>query len=162
MISRCHNPKDKDFPNYGGRGISVCDRWQSFNVFIADMGPKPEGMSLDRIDVNGDYCPENCRWASALQQGRNKRNNRWVTILGERYIVAEAARLFGIPETTLSRWHKEGRNLDSLARTRNKRIYYDGKTMTLPEWSKHTGVPYTRLKWRLNVAGWAVERALTP
>lgn len=76
MRARCQSPTNKSFPDYGGRGIAVCERWQDFANFIADMGPRPSGASLDRVDVNSGYGPENCRWVGAVEQANNKRNNR--------------------------------------------------------------------------------------
>lgn len=99
MQQRCFNLNGHEYHNYGGRGISVCDRWRtSFANFLADMGEPPAGMSLDRIDVNGDYEPGNCRWATAKEQARNMRTNRIVRAEGKSLCVSEWAELIGVPK----------------------------------------------------------------
>jgi hypothetical protein len=98
MHTRC---RDKSDENYGGRGISVCERWSDFDAFYSDMGPRPEGMTLDRIDVNGDYSPENCRWADRKVQARNKRNNRFIEHGGVVATMAEWAEKANMPQWKL-------------------------------------------------------------
>lgn len=92
MRQRCHNENDKNYKNYGKRGIFVCARWlESFENFLVDMGECPgPGFSLDRIDVDGPYSPENCRWATAIEQMRNKQRNHIVTYRGQQMTLMEA------------------------------------------------------------------------
>jgi hypothetical protein len=105
MKQRCLNPNDPSFQRYGGRGISVCFRWrESFEHFLADMGPRPSRQySIDRIDVDGDYEPTNCRWVTKQDQQKNKRTNVFIEIDGEKKILAEWAVLFGINASIASR-----------------------------------------------------------
>jgi hypothetical protein len=95
MRKRCNNPNSEDYIDYGARGIKVCERWDSFSNFLKDMGFAPKGYSLDRIDVNKGYSPENCRWADAKTQARNKTNNRLITVDGIIKTLAEWAELSG-------------------------------------------------------------------
>lgn len=103
LRGRCTNPKDAAWRNYGGRGISVCDRWlESFPSFLEDMGRRPSSShSIDRIDVNGDYAPDNCRWATSREQMRNTRVNHLVEHAGETKCIAEWAEQYGISSSCL-------------------------------------------------------------
>jgi hypothetical protein len=96
MLRRCHDPKNHKFPIYGGRGISVCGRWACFDGFLADMGEKPQGMTLDRIDVDGNYEPANCRWASPKVQANNRTSNRLIGWRGETKTCSVWADALGI------------------------------------------------------------------
>jgi len=102
MRARCKNESLSSYRNYGGRGIKVCDRWaSSFEAFLSDMGEAQDGKSLDRIDVDGDYSPENCRWADAVTQQNNKRNSVFIEFDGERMTVAQWSRRLGVPAGTI-------------------------------------------------------------
>lgn len=107
MKQRCLNPRRRDFGYYGGRGITICNRWlDDFPTFLADMGPRPSPKhSLDRFpDQDGPYNPENCRWATAREQGRNMRSNRLMTLDGSTACVTEWAHRKGLlPSTVLGR-----------------------------------------------------------
>lgn len=83
MLARCGNANRPDFKNYGGRGIAVCERWLEFQNFLADMGEKPRGLSIDRIDNDGNYEPDNCRWATPSEQRRNQRSKSEIRAAAE-------------------------------------------------------------------------------
>jgi hypothetical protein len=101
MLTRCQNHRHPSFDVYGGRGICVCARWQVFENFLADMGRRPSREhSIDRIDVNGDYEPGNCRWAAYVEQARNMRSNRRIIIDGETATLAEWCDRYGIRRET--------------------------------------------------------------
>lgn len=96
VISRCRNPNDDAWPQYGGRGIQVAERWLRFENFYEDMGDPEPGQSIERIDNEAGYCKENCKWASRTEQNRNRRSCRFIEINGKRATVAEWAEIVGV------------------------------------------------------------------
>ncbi len=119
MKERTSNPHSKSFSRYGGRGIKVCNRWKdSFENFLTDMGHRPKGYSIDRINNDGDYEPSNCRWANHVTQARNRRNNIIVTHNGKEMCLAELATIVGLPYGLLFERHKSGLTGDQLLRAK--------------------------------------------
>lgn len=109
MRSRCNLPSHSSYKDYGGRGIKVCTRWEAYDLFVSDMGPRPsEKHSIDRIDNNKGYSPKNCRWALIGDQMRNKRSNVFVRVGREKMILAEALRRLGIKPGTYKARIKRG------------------------------------------------------
>jgi hypothetical protein len=109
MKLRCESPTDASYQWYGARGITVSEEWsKSFDAFYADMGDAPDGCSLDRIDVDGPYSKENCKWATTAEQSRNRRNNRNITINGVTKIMSDWCSENGIYPSTASRRIKNG------------------------------------------------------
>lgn len=103
MIDRCTNAKNKHFENYGGRGVVICHRWRiSFKNFLDDMGIRPDGTSLDRVNNDGNYEPGNCRWATRSQQQSNRRVNHLITINGETRTITQWSLVSGISTCTIS------------------------------------------------------------
>ena len=108
MKSRCYRKSCIEYERYGGRGIEVCERWRnSFENFLEDMGERPEGYSIERKDFNGNYEPSNCCWIHNSQQAKNRRNNKYVVLNGEKLIYSDAARALNLNPSTISRWKRE-------------------------------------------------------
>lgn len=101
MLQRCQNPNDQDYYNYGAAGISVCSQWQDFQRFLNDMGERPDGLELDRIESTGNYEPGNVRWATENTQAINRRWTRWIAIEEEMFPMKEAAQKLGLNYGTL-------------------------------------------------------------
>ncbi len=122
MRRRCYEPTNKRYARYGGRGITVCERWAEFANFLADMGRRPgPGFSIERIDVHGNYEPTNCRWATQKEQCRNRTSNRIVLFQGQRMTLVEAAERSGLSYAVVrARLSRLGWDLDD-ALTRKHR-----------------------------------------
>ena len=170
MKQRCHNPNHPKYKWYGKRGIRVCKRWQkSFVAFFEDIGPRPDGLTIDRINVNKGYLPDNCRWATWEKQRRNKRNNLWVEWNGKKMILPDWAKQTGISLRTLRQrlfvyhWptYRAFTEAPGTRRSNNRWLEFKGLRKTAAQWAKVTGISYQTLKTRLNVLKWSAEKALT-
>lgn len=172
MMHRCHSVGYRDYPEYGGRGIKVCDRWRGpagFAAFFADMGPRPSKRhSIDRYpDNNGNYEPGNCRWATASQQMRNTRRNRLLTFQGRTMCMTDWSNETGIPCTMIRwrllklKWSVE-RTLTTPVKPRVAVRYleHNGETLPLQVWAKRVGIMAHTLSARIH-NGWSVHAALT-
>ncbi len=167
MKERCNNPNNKNYANYGGRGIAVCDEWQEFIPFYkwAMSHGYAENLTIDRIDVNGNYEPSNCRWVTQKEQANNKRNNHLLTYGGKTQTLSQWANDLETSDTTIFGRIKRGNMTDteilSKPIARKHLITYNGETKTLRQWSIHTGISYATLYCRLYKFNWGIERALT-
>ncbi len=169
MRGRCNNTAHKDYRHYGGRGIHVCQEWDSFETFYHDMGLMPSPLhTLERIDNSGNYEPDNCRWATRKEQARNTRRNRLLTFNGITQSVPEWSDETGIPQKILhtrliAGWTVEEALMHPVGRRRlqcNRLLTLGGTTMCLADWAKQRAIHPATLAWRLG-RGWSVERALT-
>ncbi len=173
MRSRCFNPADRRYADYGGRGITLCERWEnSFEAFYADMGARPSPRhSIDRINNDGPYAPGNCRWATAQQQANNKRNNRILTHGGRSQTLSQWAVEIGIKPLALHhRIDSYGWSVDRALTTpvssepkgpHERTIVFSGRSLTLMQWQAETGIPWRVLADRLRKPNWSVEQVLT-
>lgn len=117
MRARCFNGKAKDYPRYGGRGITVCERWLKFENFLADMGECPIGLTLDRKNNNGNYEPENCQWATRVEQQNNRRNNRYLVSNGVSKSAREWEKELGLSKGAIQHRLKAGWSMESATTT---------------------------------------------
>ena len=155
MKYRCYNPKCNMYPNYGQRGITVCSEWLSdyytFRAWALSNG-YAEGLSIERIDVNGNYCSENCTWATQEEQCNNMRRNIRITYLGRTQTLARWAKELNINYDALRERYKRGTfppTEENAHRRRNKLIEYQGKSLTMVQWAAELGVAYESIKQKV-------------
>lgn len=163
MLQRCYNQNNTGYEDWGGRGITVCDRWKnSFENFFADMGTKPfPGASIGRLDNDGNYEPKNCRWETHEQQAKNTRRTRRFAIGSESKCFSEWAEEAGVSPAAFANRVNANWNEDELLAPpiEAKRLEYNGKSMTVHEWSTVLGMSPSVLYERLS-SGWTTEEAL--
>lgn len=166
LVSRCTNSDDPAWHRYGGRGITVCDRWRgSFEAFLEDMGPKPSpDLTIERVDNDKGYYKENCVWATRRQQADNTRKAVHHELDGETHNQSEWGRVNGIKQCTISLrlkrgWSKEEALTRPAKYERTPLIEFNGESHTLFEWSQISGVDYRALHSRFK-RGWDVARML--
>jgi hypothetical protein len=165
MRERCLRTNHPAFHRYGGRGIKVCARWDSFLNFLEDMGPKPgDGFTLERLNNDGDYEPDNCKWATPREQGNNRSDNRLLEFRGETLTIAEWASRLGLRHTTIRMRLEKGWSVEKALtpklRPSTRALTLRNETLTLAEWSERTGIASNTIRMRL-ANGWGAERALT-
>lgn len=168
MISRCQNPNDKSYAYYGGRGVVVCSRWQSFEAFFEDMGERPDMHEIDRQDNAGAYEPGNCHWVTKSQNGRNRRTNREIDTPTGRILLCEASELSGIKVATLLQRADRGWPAERMFDAERKLDRLDERVIPTPEGpmrmadaSRRFGIKVPTISTRI-MAGWPEERWLEP
>lgn len=166
MKARCLSKSNRSYHHYGGRGISICKRWMKFENFIADMGEKPFGRSIDRIDNNGNYTPKNCRWSTQLIQMSNTRRSVYLTFRGRRQHVSAWARELGCNSWSITLRIRGGWSVEKTLTTPFGRWEWDdkkillqfkGKMRGIREISKLSGIGVTTLHYRVK-AKWPLDR----
>lgn len=163
MKTRCYNSNYEFFDNYGGRGITVCDRWRNnFKDFIEDMGERPEGeYSIERLDNDGNYEPSNCKWADRKEQANNRRNNLdYLTHDGKTLSVLEWSELLTLPLQTIYARMRRGYPISDVLSTETVTLLYcDGDELTVKTWSEKSGISVGNINIRLK-RGWSIPEAL--
>lgn len=176
MLERCYSKSSSSYKHYGEKGVSVCDRWNpreggGFNNFLEDMGERPERKTLERIDVNKNYCPENCKWATMKEQASNKRNTVMLTFNGKTQSITAWAEETGIPYATLKKrigtykWSVErALTTPNTIKVQHKSsdiiIEINDESLCLSEWGRKYKISSATISNRLR-AGWSPIDAIT-
>lgn len=157
------NPDSHNYDKYGGRGLKIDERWLVFNNFLADMGERPEGKTIERIDNARGYFPDNCKWATGSEQARNRRTNHLLTFQGETMPLIAWAERLGISRMTLRSRLRVGWDTDRVLTESvhdDQFLTLNGETHKASEWAKKLNIKASTILARIR-RGWSVERALT-
>jgi hypothetical protein len=168
MRQRCHSPSSSDYSRYGGRGIVVCQKWRaSFAAFLSDMGPRPSPLhTIERLDNDGPYSPQNCVWATRRAQTRNRSCTIRVTHDGVTRSLSEWAEVLGLSYWTLESRHRRGYSVEeildagSVRLARARTLTLGDETLSLSEWAARAGISKNALWARLS-RGWPLSRAVS-
>jgi len=168
-MQRCYADNNISYRDYGGRGITVCDKWKKVEGFIEDMGKRPIGKTLDRIDNDGNYCRENCKWSTPKEQARNRRNSIYIEYNGENLMIAEWAEKVNIKEMTIRSRFSKGWDAEKILTTPTNdlsirsrpsvMIEYKNEIIALSDLARKFNIKYYTLRRRLK-NGWDLEKAL--
>lgn len=169
---RCKNSKSANYKHYGGRGICICEEWDNdFTMFClwAICNGYNDNLTIDRIDVNGNYEPNNCKWSTKREQANNRNSNTMYEYNGEIHSLSDWALLMGIEHNTIyGRWQKGWRGEELFQppkkpnnRKDNRMITFNGKTQCMADWSRELGIKQATLSSRINDRGWSIEKAFT-
>ena len=169
MKRRCSDPEREEYENYGARGIKVCNEWlTNFHAFYnwAINSGYNDTLTIERIDVNGNYEPTNCKWATREEQANNKRDNHFLTYNGKTQTVSQWSRELNISISTILRRIEHGMSDEEVLTTTKgcgvkRGKTYQGQTKTLRQWAEYTGIPYRVLCRRVWEMHWDLEKALT-
>lgn len=169
MKTRCTNPNYDKYQYYGGKGISVCDDWfnsyEAFEEWAINNGYR-DNLTLERIDINGNYCPSNCIWATRKEQANNRSSNHYLTYNGKTQTIQEWSEQTGITYNTISRRIKNGWSVKRTLTTpvddrfRAVMITHNGKTQSCRQWSHELGLSNNAVRNRI-MRGWTTEQAVT-
>jgi hypothetical protein len=164
MKRRCLDKKHLHYAKYGGRGITVCVEWLDFRGFFSDMGDRPEGYTIERVDSNGGYEKSNCKWATRTEQNNNRSNNKRIAFSGKSLTISQWSEETGLSKATIEGRLRMGWSVeDSLNVPQKdkirKSLSYKGETRNISQWAKEFGIKSYTIRNRLKL-GWSIDKAL--
>lgn len=169
IIQRCNNPKQTHYKNYGGRGITVCEEWKTFEGFWewAQRSGYTDELTIERIDVNGNYEPSNCKWIPLSEQARNTTRNRRIIYNGENLPMVEWGERLGMTGDAISSrvdrgyTEEEAVSIPQMKPQALRYIKYKGKNQTVAKWSRELNISSATIRRRIDIHGWSEEKALS-